>query len=32
MLHLAMPRQYRDPVMHYGMVKRVVAAEAAARA
>jgi hypothetical protein len=32
MLHLAMPRQYRDPVMHYGMVKRVVDAEAAARA
>jgi hypothetical protein len=32
MLHLAMPRQYRDPVMHYGMVKRVLAAEAAARA
>lgn len=30
MLHNAMPRQYRDPVMHYGMIKRIVATEAAA--
>ena len=29
MLYVALPRQYRDPVMHYGMVKRVVDAEAA---
>lgn len=32
LLHTAMPRQYRDPLMHYGMVKRVVDAESAARA
>lgn len=29
MLHAALPRHYRDPVMHYGMVKRDVEAEAA---
>lgn len=27
MLHHSMPRQYRDPVMHYGMVKRSVEAD-----
>lgn len=31
MLHHVLPRQYRDPVMHYGMVKRAVEAEAAGR-
>lgn len=31
MLHHSMPRQYRDPVMHYGMVKRAVESEAASR-
>lgn len=32
LLHKTMPRQYRDPVVHYGMTKRAVEAEAAARA
>lgn len=32
MLHHVLPRQYRDPVMHYGMVKRAVEADAAGRA
>jgi hypothetical protein len=27
MLHHSLPRQYRDPVMHYGMVKRSVDAD-----
>jgi len=31
MLHHVLPRQYRDPVMHYGMVKRAVEAEAAGK-
>ncbi len=31
LLHHSMPRQYRDPVMHYGMVKRAVDTEAASR-
>ena len=29
-LHRSLPRQYRDPVMHYGMVKRSVEALASA--
>jgi hypothetical protein len=31
MLHHSLPRQYRDPVMHYGMVKRSLEAEKAQR-
>jgi hypothetical protein len=31
MLHRAMPRQYRDPLMHYDMVKRVVETDRAGR-
>jgi hypothetical protein len=31
MLHHVLPRQYRDPVMHYGMVKRAFEAEVAGR-
>jgi hypothetical protein len=29
MLHERMPRQYRDPVLHYGMTKRALEADAA---
>lgn len=29
LLHTTLPRQYRDPVVHYGMLKRSVAAELA---
>jgi len=32
MLHDAMPRQYRDPVVHYGMLKRHLEAESATAA
>jgi hypothetical protein len=32
MLHAAMPRQYRDPVVHYGMLKRHLEAESATAA
>jgi len=31
MLHERMPRQYRDPLLHYGMTKRALDADAAAR-
>ena len=30
LLYAAMPRQYREPLLHYGMVKRQVEASAAA--
>ena len=32
LLHNTLPRQYRDPVVHYGMVKRAVEAETASAA
>jgi hypothetical protein len=32
MLHKAMPRQYRDPLIHYTMAKRALEADAAAAA
>ena len=32
LLHHTMPRQYRDPLVHYGMTKRAVEAELAAGA
>jgi hypothetical protein len=31
MLHERMPRQYRDPLLHYGMTKRALAADAAGK-
>lgn len=31
MLHERMPRQYRDPLLHYGMAKRAWEADEAAR-
>jgi len=31
MLHECMPRQYRDPLLHYGMTKRALAADEAAK-
>ena len=32
LLHRILPRQYRDPLVHYGMLKRAVDAEAACAA
>jgi len=32
LLHHTMPRQYRDPLVHYGMTKRAVEAEIASGA
>jgi hypothetical protein len=31
MLHERMPRQYRDPLLHYGMTKRALEAEQTAK-
>lgn len=32
LLHTTLPRQYRDPVVHYGMLKRSLEAETASAA
>ena len=31
MLHECMPRQYRDPLLHYGMTRRALEADEAAK-